>query len=67
MEVQGQVLVRKIILCGVSRLNFGGPQNVSEIGNTFQMWKPHLLYSVGHPKLATRRQASELFFRGSRS
>ena len=24
MEVQGQVLARKIILCGVSRLNFGG-------------------------------------------
>ena len=43
MEVRGQVLVRKIILCGVSRLNFGGPWNVSEIGSTFQMWKPHLL------------------------
>ena len=43
MEVQGQVLARKIILCGVSRLNFGGPRNVSEIGSTFQMWKPHLL------------------------
>ena len=43
MEVQGQVLLRKIILCGVSRLDFGGPQNVSEIGSTFQMWKPHLL------------------------
>ena len=40
MEVQGQVVVRKIILCGVSHLNFGGP---SEIGSTFQMWKPHLL------------------------
>ena len=43
MEVRGQVLARKIILCGVSRLNFGGPRNVSEIGSTFQMWKPHLL------------------------
>ena len=43
MEVQGQVLARKIILCGVSRLNFGGPRNVSEMGSTFQMWKPHLL------------------------
>ena len=43
MEVRGQVLVRKIILCGVSRLNFGGPRNVPEIGSTFQMWKPHLL------------------------
>ena len=43
MEVQGQVLVRKIILCGVSRLNFGGPRNVSEIGSTFQIWKLHLI------------------------
>ena len=43
MRVRGQVLARKIILCGVSRLNFGGPRNVSEIGSTFQMWKPHLL------------------------
>ena len=43
MEVRGEVLVRKIILCGDSRLNFGGPRNVSEIGSTFQMWEPHLL------------------------
>ena len=51
MEVQGQVLLRKIILCGVSRLNFGGPRKVSEIGSTFQMWKPHLLLMKGtlHP------------------
>ena len=40
MEVRGQVLARKIILCGVSHLK---PRNVSEIGSTFQMWKPHLL------------------------
>ena len=26
MEVRGQVLARKIILCGVSRLNIGGPE-----------------------------------------
>ena len=43
MEVRGQVLARKIIFCGVSCLNFGGPRNVSEIGSTFQMWKPPLL------------------------
>ena len=40
MEVWGQVVARKIILCGVSHLK---PRNVSEIGSTFQMWKPHLL------------------------
>ena len=43
MEVRGQMVVRKIILCGVSHLNFGGSRNVSEKGSTFQMWKPHLL------------------------
>ena len=43
MEVRGQMVVRKIILCGVSHLDFGGSRNVSEKGSTFQMWKPHLL------------------------
>ena len=43
MEVGGQMVVRKIILCGVSHLDFGGSRNVSEKGSTFQMWKPHLL------------------------
>ena len=37
------LLCGKIILCGISRLNFGGPRNVSEIGSTFQIWKLHLL------------------------
>ena len=37
------MVVRKIILCGVSHLDFGGSRNVSEKGSTFQIWKPHLL------------------------
>ena len=40
MEVGGQVVARKIILCVVSHPK---PQNVSEIGSTSQIWKPHLL------------------------